>query len=47
MDTVLIRLVDMCFNRMFSDDHCRNIGPTGGYSFNQIGGHVFQQDVLR
>ena len=35
MDTVLIRLVDTCFNRMFSDDHCRNIGPTGGYSFKK------------
>ena len=37
----------MGFNGMFSDPHCRYTRPTGGYDFNQIGGHGFQWDVLR
>ena len=41
---VLIRLVDMGFNSVFSDTHCRYTGPKG---FNQIGGHGFHQGVLR
>ena len=47
VDLVSIRLVDMGFNRMFSDPHCCYTGPTGGFGLNQIGGHGFQQDVLR
>ena len=42
VDNILIRLMDMSFNEMFSDPHSRYIGPTGGYHFNQIGGHEFQ-----
>ena len=41
MDLILIRLVDMSFQGMFSDPHCRYAGPTGGSGFNQIGGHEF------
>ena len=47
MDMVLISLMDMHFNRVFSYPHCRYLGPTGGSGFNQIGGHEFQLDVLR
>ena len=47
MDLVLIRLVDMGFNVMFSDPHCRYTGSTGGSGYNLIGGHGFQCDVLR
>ena len=47
MDFVLIKLLDMTFNRMFSDPLCWSIGPAGGFCFNQIAGHDFQQDVLR
>ena len=42
MDLVLFRLVDMGSSDMFSDPHCRYIGPTGGSGFMQIGGHGFQ-----
>ena len=47
MDLVLIKLLDMTFNKMFSDLFCWSIGHTGGSGFNQIAGHDFQQDVLR
>ena len=47
MNLVLIRLVDMGFSGLFSDPHCRYLGPTCGFGFNQIGGHGFQWDVLR
>ena len=47
MELVLIRLVDMSFNRMFSDPHYKYTWPTYGSGFNLIGGHEFQQDVLR
>ena len=47
MDLVLIRPVDISINMMFSDPLCRYTGPKGGSGFNQIGGHGFQQDVLR
>ena len=36
MELVLIRLVDMSLNAMFSNTHCRS---TGGVGFNQTGGH--------
>ena len=42
----LIRLVDMDFNRMFPEPHCRHSEPLGGPVFKQIGGHGFQWDVL-
>ena len=41
MEMVLIRLVNMGSNGMFSDPHSRYTGPTGGACFNQIGGHEF------
>ena len=49
MDLVLIRLVDIGFNTMFSDPHCRYVQPSGGFvlirlvdiGFNQIGRHWF------
>ena len=41
MDLVLIRLVDMSINTMFSDPLCRYTGPKGGSGFNQIGGHEY------
>ena len=47
VDLILIRLVDMSFQGMFSDPHYRYAGPTGGSDFNQIGGHEFPGDVLR
>ena len=47
MDLVLIKLVDMGFNRMFSDPHCRYTEPIGGSGVNKIGRHGFQLDVLR
>ena len=34
VDLVLIRLVDISFNDLFSDPHCRYTGPTGGFGFN-------------
>ena len=46
VDLVLIRLVDMGFNWMFSYPHCRFTRHTGGSGFNQIGGHGFQLGVL-
>ena len=42
MDLVLIRLVDMGFNRVFSASHCMYARPTGGSGFNQTGRHGFQ-----
>ena len=36
VDLVLIRLVDMGFNRFFSDSDCGYARPTGGSGFNQI-----------
>ena len=47
VDLVLIRLVDMGFNGMFSYPHCRYTLDIGGSGFKQIGGHGFQWDVLR
>ena len=47
VDLVLIRLMDMGFNGMFSNPHCRYTRPTYGYSFNQIGGHEVQWDILK
>ena len=48
MELVLVRLVDMSFNTVFSDLHCRYIiGSTGAADFSQIGGHEFQHSVLR
>ena len=44
IQTAIFRLVDMGFKSVFSDTHCRYTGPKG---FNQIGGHGFQQCVLR
>ena len=41
VNLVLIRLVDMGFNGMFSDSYCRYTGPTGKSGFNQVGGHGF------
>ena len=46
VNLVLIRLMDMGFNEMFSYPHCRYTGPTGKSGFNQVGGHGFQWDVL-
>ena len=34
MDLILIRLIDMGFNWMFSDPHCRYIGPIGHFSLS-------------
>ena len=42
MEVFLIRLVDMCFNGMFTDPLCMYIRPSGRSVFNQIGGHGFQ-----
>ena len=47
MDLVLIRLVDMRFNRIVSDPHSRYTGPTCRFGVNQIGGHGFQQANIR
>ena len=47
MDLVLIRLVDMNFNGVFSDVHRSCIGYSGGSGFNQIGGHELQRTVHR
>ena len=47
MDLVLIKLVDLSFNGVFLDPHCRYTQPTGGSSFNQTGGHEFEWGVLR
>ena len=47
MDLVVIKLVDIGFNRMFSDPHCRYTGPISGSDVNTIGRHGFQMDVLR
>ena len=47
VDLVLIRLVDMGFNGMFSDSCCGYTEPTCGSIFNLVGGHGFQWDVLR
>ena len=47
MELVLVRLVAMSFNTVFSDPHCRYIGSTDGAGFSQIGGHEFQHSVLR
>ena len=44
---LLIRLVNMGFNGMFSDLHCIYRGLTEESAFNQIGEHWFQWDVLR
>ena len=41
MGLVLVRLVDMGFNRMFSDPYYRYTGTTCGSSFSQTGGHGF------
>ena len=42
MDLVLIKLVDMDFDGIFSEPHQRYLGFTGGSDCNQIGGHEFQ-----
>ena len=47
MVLVLTRLDDMSFDGVFSNPHCRYIGPTSGASFNQIGAHEFQCSVLK
>ena len=36
MDLMLIQLVDMGFNRMFSDPHCSYTEPIGGSGCNHI-----------
>ena len=42
VNLVLIRLVDMGFNEMFSYPHYRYTVPTGKSGINQVGGHGFQ-----
>ena len=41
LDLVLISLVDMSSNWMFSYPHCRYTVPAAGSGFNQFGGHEF------
>ena len=42
VDLILIKLMDMGYNEIFSDPHCSYILPTGGSGVNHIGGHAFQ-----
>ena len=46
-DLVLIRVIEMSFNVMLPDPHCKYTRPTGGSDFNQSDRHEFQCDVTR
>ena len=47
VDLLLIVLVHMSLNSVFSDPLCTYVGSRGEFRFNLIGSHEFEWGVLR